>query len=105
MMDQENPYQASAASAPLEPRFRSTTAPEGAFVRNVQFYLRLVGVYFLVDGIAGIAGSVVYWIAQLYVWRKAGYSPEVDPYTLMALSSSALLLVAGLYLVVGGHGS
>lgn len=108
-MPEANPYQppdsrshqdsddepVQAAPPPTESHERT--------LRYAQLGLRLLGIMFFVDGAGGIVGSFVYGARQSAVMRQAGYESLPDAYMFGWLASSAVILAAGFYLVIGGR--
>lgn len=72
-------------------------------IRFAQLGLRLLGVMFFVEGVAGVVGSIIYYAWEASLFRDAGYESNPDPYAFGWFAASAISLVAGFYCVTNGR--
>jgi hypothetical protein len=103
-----NPYESPQVtpSQPVQPRPRrieESSADDERIARYAQLGLRLLGVMFLVDGVAGIAGGLVYGVMQSTIWEQAGYDSFFDQYACGWIAGGVASFVAGLYFTIGGR--
>ncbi|MBW3596440.1 MAG: hypothetical protein KY475_04095 [Planctomycetes bacterium] len=108
MTSDDNPYKAGATDAPQELAGRireasAISADDDKIARFAQMGLRLLGVMFLVDGVAGLAGSITNGAPQSSALQQAGYPPTPDSYVLGWLAQSIAYIVVGAYCVIGGR--
>ena len=105
MASSENPYEPPLGGAETKPaQVKSFNSPtlERKLVVHAQILLRLLGIFLLVDGLAGLAAGVVYFYVQSSVWREAGYTPSVDEYGCAWIAYSLVVFVAGICFIIGG---
>jgi hypothetical protein len=101
-MPDDNPYQPPSTTSSHDER-RLPVGHDGKIAHYAQLGLRLLGVMFLVDGVGGIIGSLAYAAFQSSALQQAGYDPLPDAYVFGWFATSAALLIAGIYFVVGGR--
>ncbi len=94
----------SEPTSPQSPDAADSSARDGwdrtMRVTRAQFWLRLLGVYFVIHGGSTLVSSIirVLWIAKIVGWDSKAASVELVP-----CASWAIQLIIGLYLVTGGE--
>ncbi len=82
--------------------FNKDPFDDAIIARYAQLGLRLLGVFFLLEGVCNTAGSLVYAAMQSHSLKQAGYQPLPDAYALGWFASSFAMIAAGVYFAVGG---
>lgn len=107
MSSDDNPFKPPSVIPAAESAHRKESRliddDSATIARYAQLGLRLLGVMWLVDGIGGIVGSLVYVTWQRAEIRRSGYEPTLDEYALGWFAASAVILLAGIYFIVGGR--
>ncbi len=81
---------------------RSTSLSPDAMktARKAQFWLRFLGVYFVIQGVSGIIPLVIRLILSVVKW---GWDSPTVSTEVLFLPSGLITIIAGLYLIVGGE--
>lgn len=74
-----------------------------ALLPYAQLGLRLLGVFFLIEGTVAIIGGFVYLIWQSFEFHWAGQSYHPDAHSMGWIASGVPSFVAGLYLLFSGN--
>jgi len=108
VMSDSNPYESPSTavpqdSGPLPNENPPSPTDDRQIARYAQLGLRLLGVMFIVDGIAGFIGSITNGATQSSALQQAGYPPMADPYVFGWATQSIAYILIGAYCIVGGR--
>jgi hypothetical protein len=77
---------------------------EAQVVRYAQLGMRLLGVMFVLEGLVGLTGSIVYAVIYAIALERSGYDPtHLDAYACGWFASSFVAAVVGFYLITDGR--
>ena len=101
-MSTANPYESPSSDVARAALDSHLAQRDADLIRYAQLGLRLLGVMFFVEGVAGVIASLIYGGLLIYSY---GISPEslYDSYLWAWFAGSAPLIIAGLYFVTSGR--
>ena len=109
MSSGDNPYkppESPGSAVVRQDEAGDALAHEGSsrLLSYAQLFLRLLGVFFLVEGIGAATAAAGYWLSYRSAYQEAGfdYAP-VDPYTYQLVGYALVYFLAGGYFVLGGR--
>jgi len=107
-MQNDNPYEPPKIEEPkadirADRDDSSQVSEDKKIARYAQLGLRLIGVMFVVQGIASLLFSATYWAMHKAVLHSEGIESTPDVYSTSNFMFGAAYLFSGLYLVLGGR--